>query len=225
MSLKPVVLFDFDGTLANTIPLIVQSYHHTLQASGLPAVDDVEVRSSIGRPLRPVFEERYPGRGDELIETYRAWNLAQHDVLIERVEGVSELLDALAQRSIRIGVVSSKRAPTVRRGLRAVGLEGAIDVLAGMDETTRHKPDPEPLLFAAGLLGVVPRDCAYVGDAGVDVMAAQAAGMAAVAVTWGAGTRDELESLALETIVDSVAELQDVLLTGGSDVETRTIAR
>lgn len=210
--MRPVALFDFDGTLADTIPLIVRSYHHTLEVSGLPAVGDVEVRSWIGRPLQPVFEERYPGRGAELTATYRAWNLAQHDALIERVDGMPELLSALSDNGIRLGVVSSKNADTVRQGLRAVGLDAHIDVLAGMYETERHKPEPDPLLFAADALGVPPSECVYIGDADVDILAARAAGMAAIAVTWGAGTREVLESHSPDAIVDSVEALREILL-------------
>lgn len=210
--IRPVALFDFDGTLADTIPLIVESFHHTFEASGIPAFDEVVIRSWIGRPLVSVFAEYFPGREDELIATYRTWNLAQHDTLIRRIDGIAELLESLAERGIVLGVVSSKKADTVRQGLRVVGLEGLIDVVAGMDETDRHKPEPDPLLFAATKLGVDPPNCVYVGDAGVDVLAARAAGMAAVAVAWGAGTREELESLRPEAVVGSVAELRDILL-------------
>lgn len=212
MIFRPAALFDFDGTLADTIPLIVDSFHHTFETSGIPAFDEVVIRSWIGRPLVSVFGEYFPGREDELIATYRTWNLAQHDALIRRIDGIAELLQALAERGIVLGVVSSKKADTVRQGLRVVGLEGLIDVVAGMDETTRHKPEPDPLLFAAAQLGVDPAQCVYVGDAGVDVLAARAAGMAAVAVTWGAGTREELESLGPAAVVDTVAELGDTLL-------------
>lgn len=212
VSLRPVALFDFDGTLADTIPLIVKSFHHTLEVSGLPAVDDVEARSWIGRPLQPVLEERFPGRGAELTDTYRAWNLAQHDALIERVPGMPELLKTLTDNEIRIGVASSKKTSTVLQGLRAVGLDAHIEVLAGMDETANHKPHPEPLLFAAATLDADPTDCVYVGDADVDVLAARAAGMVAVAVTWGAGTREALEQTGPDAIVDSVPQLEALLL-------------
>jgi pyrophosphatase PpaX len=208
----PVVLFDFDGTLADTIPLIVASYHHALSASSLPPVDDVEVRSWIGRPLQPVLEERYPGRGAELTDVYRAWNLANHDELIQVVAGMTELLDDLQAAGARTGVVSSKRAETVRMGLRAVGLAGRIDVVAGQDEVTHHKPHPEPLLYAARQLGVSPADCVYVGDATVDVEAARAAGMGAVAVTWGAGEPALLSAAAPDSVVDDMAGLRGVLL-------------
>ncbi len=208
----PVVLFDFDGTLADTIPLIVDSYRHTLAAAGLPPVDDVEVRSWIGRPLQPVFEQRYPGRGDELTQTYREWNLAHHDELIRPVAGIAQLLDQLRDNGVRLGVVSSKRTETVEQGLAAVGLDTAIRVLAGMDDTADHKPDPAPLLHAAARLGVPPSDCVYVGDADVDLLAARAAGMASVAVTWGAGDPAVLRGLRPDAVVDNTPRLREVLL-------------
>jgi pyrophosphatase PpaX len=208
----PVVLFDFDGTLADTIPLIVASYRHTIGTVLGEDAADAELRSWIGRPLQPVLEERYPGRGAELTEVYRAWNLANHDALIETVEGIAVLLDDLHAAGARTGVVSSKRLETVRLGLRAVGLDDRIDVLAGMDETARHKPHPEPLLYAAARLGADARACVYVGDATVDVQAARAAGMAAVAVTWGAGEPDLLAAARPDAVVDDAAGLRAVLL-------------
>lgn len=208
----PVVLFDFDGTLADTIPLIVASYHHALAASALPPVDDLEVRSWIGKPLQPVLEERYPGRGAELTGVYRAWNLAHHDALIQRVDGIDTLLTDLHAAGARTGVVSSKVKGTVELGLRAVGLADQVDVLAGMHETGRHKPDPEPLLYAAQRLRAQPRECVYVGDAAVDVVAARAAGMGAVAVTWGAGEPAVLEAAGPDAVVDAVDALREVLL-------------
>ncbi|KRE58966.1 HAD family hydrolase [Phycicoccus sp. Soil748] len=204
----PVVLFDFDGTLADTIPLIVASYRHTLTAVLGEEAPEHEVRSWIGRPLQPVLEERYPGRGQELTDVYRSWNLANHDALIRTVDGVPALLHELHAAGARTGVVSSKKAETVELGLRAVGLAERIDVLAGQEATPHHKPHPAPLLHAAARLGAAPQDCVYVGDATVDVQAALAAGMGALAVTWGAGLRAALEAAGPVATVDDVAALR-----------------
>jgi pyrophosphatase PpaX len=211
----PVVLFDFDGTLADTIPLIVASYHHAISTIGETA-DEAEVRSWIGRPLQPVLEERYPGKGAELTHTYRAWNLANHDALIRTVDGIPELLADLHGAGARTGVVSSKATATVRLGLRAVGLEGVIDVVAGQEATTVHKPHPEPLVYAARTLGVHVTECVYIGDATVDVEAARAAGMGAVAVTWGAGEVDLLHAAVPDAVVGDVPALRSVLLDASS---------
>ena len=207
----PVVLFDFDGTLADTIPLIVASYRHALGAVLGEDPEEDEVRSWIGRPLQPVLEERYPGRGDELTDVYRTWNLANHDDLILTVEGMPRLLDDLHAAGGRTGVVSSKKGDTVLLGLRAVGLDDRIDVVAAQEHTTLHKPDPQPLRYAAEVLGVPPRECVYVGDATVDVQAARAAGMGAVAVTWGAGLRGALEACEPDAVVSDVAQLRAAL--------------
>ncbi|MFV0462454.1 MAG: HAD-IA family hydrolase [Nostocoides sp.] len=209
------VLFDFDGTLADTIPLIVASYRYTLARAGLPEVPDEQVRSWIGRPLEPVLEERYPGRGAELTAIYRAWNLSHHDELILAVPGMADALADLSRHGIRMGVVSSKATATVRLGLRAVGLDHLIDVLAGLDDTDRHKPDPAPLVCAATRLGVAPGECAYVGDADVDVLAARAAGMAAIGVTWGAAGPGLASSFPDALVADAPALSSELRVGGG----------
>jgi pyrophosphatase PpaX len=211
----PVVLFDFDGTLADTIPLIVASYRHALGSVLGEDPQEDEVRSWIGRPLQPVLEERYPGRGAELTDVYRTWNLANHDDLILTVEGMPELLDDLHAGGARTAVVSSKKGETVVLGLRAVGLADRIDVVAAQEHTVHHKPDPQPLLFAAEALGAEPSECVYVGDATVDVQAARAAGMGAVAVTWGAGLPHQLAALEPDAVVDDVAGLRAALRAVG----------
>lgn len=202
------VLFDFDGTLADTVPLIVESYRHVLDHVGDP-VAEPEIRSWIGRTLVEVLEERYPGRGEDLVSRYRRHNLAHHDALIRGVEGVAGLIEDLAAHRIPVAVVSSKGRETVRRGMRVTGLPD-VEHVVGMEDTTVHKPDPAPLLEGARRLGAAPAGCVYVGDAVVDVLAARAAGMAAVAVTWGAGTREALAGA--DHVVDDARALRDVLL-------------
>lgn len=211
----PVVLFDFDGTIGDTIALIVASYHHALQTVAGLRAEDEEVRSWIGRPLLGVLEERYPRHAAEMLRVYREWNLANHDRLIRPVEGVAELLDELSAAGVHTGVVSSKKRETVELGLRVLGLDGRIRVLAGQDETVLHKPHPAPLLYAARQLGAVPAHCVYVGDATVDIEAARAAGMAAIAVTWGAGVRGPLEAMGPDAVVEDAAGLRQVLLPEG----------
>ena len=207
----PVVLFDFDGTLADTIPLIVASFRHTVGEVLGVEVTDAESRSWIGRTLVDIFTERYPAHVEEMIETYRTWNLAHHDELIRAVDGVPELLDALVERGSRVGVVSSKSEHTVRRGLDAVGLRHDFAVIVGLESTAAHKPHPDPLLHAAATLGVDPADCAYVGDAVVDIRAARAAGMRPIGVTWGAGSAEELHAAGSDAVTDTAGELLGIL--------------
>ena len=127
-----------------------------------------------------------------------------------------ELLAELTAAGVTCAVATSKRRETARIALEAVGIDHLVDVVAALEDTTAHKPAPDPLLHAATTLGADPGDCVYVGDATVDMLAARAAGMSAVAVTWGAGERDALLAAGPDTLVETVADLRAYLL-GGHD--------
>lgn len=207
----PTVLFDLDGTLADTIGLIVASYQHTLQTVLGETVTEDAARSWIGRPLLPVLEEISPDHAVEMDRVYREWNLANHDRLLRSFDGLTDLLADLHDAGVALGVVTSKRRDTAVRALAGVGLAGSIDVVAALEDTTEHKPGPAPLLHGAGVLGADPHACVYVGDATVDVLAAGAAGMASVAVTWGAGTPADLAAAGADHVCATVAELRALL--------------
>lgn len=208
------MIFDLDGTLADTIPLIVASYQHAFRQVLGEEVEEARARAWIGRPLLGALLEESPEHGHALDEAYRVWNLANTSALIRRYEGVPELLAALAAAGVTTAVATSKRRETARLALVGVGIDDLVEVAAGLEDTERHKPEPDPLLHAAAALGVEPSTCVYVGDATVDVLAAKAAGMAAVAVTWGAGEREALLAVEPEVVVDTVAELSSYLLGG-----------
>lgn len=206
------VLFDLDGTLADTIPLIVASYQHAFRTVLGEEIDEARARAWIGRPLLAALLEESPEHGHSLDLTYREWNLANTARLIQRYDGVPEMLEALASAGVRMAVATSKRRQTARLALEGVGIDHLIEVAAALEDTTRHKPEPDPLLHAAASLGSQPCDCVYVGDATVDVLAARAAGMAAIAVSWGAADREALAATGPDALVDTVADLTAYLL-------------
>ena len=206
------VLFDLDGTLADTIPLIVASYQHAFRTVLGEEIDEARARGGIGRRLLAALLEESPEHGHDLDQTYREWNLANTARLIRRYEGVPEMLEALASAGVRMAVATSKRRQTARLALEGVGIDHLIEVAAALEDTTRHKPEPDPLLHAAASLGSQPCDCVYVGDATVDVLAARAAGMAAIAVSWGAADREALAATGPDALVDTVADLTAYLL-------------
>ena len=208
------VFFDLDGTLADTIPLIIASYQHAFREVMGVEVDEAAARSWIGRPLLPALLEVAPDHGHELDRVYREWNLANTARLIRTYDGIVELLQALDLAGARVAVVTSKRRETALLALQHVGISRSIEVAAALEDTADHKPHPAPLLHGAARLGVDPGDCVYVGDATVDLLAARAAGMAAVGVTWGAGEVAVLVALEADAWCRTVAELWEVLLAG-----------
>jgi pyrophosphatase PpaX len=208
----PVVLFDFDGTVVDTGSIILASMRHaTREVLGREFADD-ELMATVGGPgLEAQMRALAPDRVEELVRVYRAHNEPLHDELA-CCKGVDDVLVRLKDEGRKLGIVSAKRRETIELAFAAVPLGHLFDVVVGGDETQRHKPDPEPLLLAAERLGMQPVTCAYVGDSPFDIRAAKAAGMHAVAVTWGGiHTRGRLECEDPDATVDSAEELFDVL--------------
>ena len=123
------------------------------------------------------------------------------------------MLPRLREEGRRLGIVTAKLRATVRLAFdRLPELEQNFEVVVTAEDTERHKPDPAPLLYAATQLGAAQADCAYVGDSPFDVRAAKAAGMYAVAVTWGGiHARSRLEEEEPDVVVDSAEELLGVV--------------
>lgn len=205
------VLFDLDGTLVDSVELIVRSYRHTLAAFALPEVEDAEIRRWIGLPLQETFTRVDPERTTQMLAVYREFNHAHHDESIGALEGMPDVVTDLIAAGARTGVVTSKGQELARRGLDLTGM-GAIDHVTAREDTATHKPGAEPIEHALAALGTADRDTAvYVGDAATDLAAAHAAGIAAIGVTWGAGTRADLEAEQPVAVVDSSAQLRDTL--------------
>ncbi len=140
---------------------------------------------TVGGPgLEAQMHALAPDRVEQLVDVYRAHNEPLHDEL-EACAGMEDVLVRLHEEGRRLGVVTAKRRSTVELAFASVPLGHLFEAVVGGDETERHKPDPEPLLLGAERLGADPAATAYVGDSPFDVRAAKAAGMFAVAVTWG----------------------------------------
>lgn len=208
------VVFDLDGTLANTVDLIVQSHQHAIRTVLGKEEDPELLKSWIGRTLVVAYHDYCPDRAEELYEEYLRWNEANTARLIRSYDGVVEMLADLSAAGLRLGVATSKKRSQAVNAMDILGLTPYLPVLVGMEDTEQHKPDPEPLLLAVKELGGTPSEAVYVGDAVVDTLAGKAAGMSTVAVMWGAGTRDAIAGVRPDRFANSPAELREVLLAG-----------
>jgi pyrophosphatase PpaX len=204
----PVVLFDLDGTVVDSGAIILASMRHaTREVLGSEHTDDELMRAVGGPGLEAQMAAFAPDRIEELVTVYRAHNEPLHDEL-EACAGIEEVLVRLHEEGRRLGVVTAKRRSTVELAFAKVPLAHLFETVVGGDETTLHKPDPEPLLLAAKRMGADPAETAYVGDSPFDVAAAKAAGMFAIAVTWGRiHDRARLEEAEPDAIVDTAEEL------------------
>ncbi len=184
------VLFDLDGTLADTLPDLAAALNATLKAAGLAPIPAETLRPWItegGRAMvdRAVGEALDAQTRDRLrhdfLNTYAA-NIAQQTRLFPEID---EVLVALESRDMRWGIVTNKLAAFTRPLVRALGLDQRAACIVSGDTTAHPKPHPEPLIFACRSAGSVPRECLYFGDAEKDVLAGRRAGMRTVIALYG----------------------------------------
>ena len=216
------VLFDLDGTLINSIDHIVACWQHTVRACLGREMAREEILPTLGRALLECFEEIAPGRSEEMRTTYRAYQVQTHDTMITLFPGTRETLERLRSAGLELGVVTSKGLPVATEGLDLFNLVTFFNMLVTYEDTTRHKPHPDPLLVACERLGIEPEQALYVGDALVDIQAGKAAGTQTAGVSWGAASREDLAMAGPDYVFDSMGELPPAII--GQSKARRLIA-
>lgn len=222
--MRPALLFDLDGTLVDSIELILSSARHAFIGFVGRVPSDDEWRAGIGRPLAAVFREYAPedGETDRLIGRYREYQLANHDRLLHAYEGIVPAVRDFAAAGHPLAVVTSKADWLARRALEHVGIADLFPVLVGCDTCVNHKPHPEPVERALALLGVSSSDAIFVGDSPHDVASGKAAGVYTVGVTWGAFARDEMEACGADVVIDEVTQLTRLVTEHSSRLDFQT---
>jgi len=191
------VLFDFDGTLINTNDLIFKSYKKAFKDVLNRDIEDEEILKLYGRPLYGSLME-YGEPGEMLYQVYRKFNETQHDLLAKPFDGVYEGLKNLRYKGYKMGIVTSKRMPLVKRGLDLLGISTFFDTVITPDDTQNGKPDPEPVLLGCNRLDVLPCETVYVGDSVFDMEAAKAAGTLLCAVKYTLTDHEKLTCFGLD---------------------------
>ena len=187
-------LFDLDGTLIDSIELILSSFRHTLKAHRGDVPDDEVWLKGLGTPLVVQFRE-FTDSEDEIaamVATYRDHNLANHDSMVLEYPGVLNVVTQLVSAKAKLGIVTSKKRPGTLKGLAACRFDGTFEVLVTADDVTRYKPNPDPVLLAIELLKADPKSTVFVGDSPHDMAAGRSAGVDTAAVMWGPFPRDWL---------------------------------
>lgn len=209
----PAVLFDMDGTLLDSIELIVESAVFAFDGRNGPRPTREEWQALIGTPLDTMLARWATGPDDVafLRTRYRAFQLENHDRLVRIYPGVADAVADLHARGHPMAIVSSKLEAGIRRSMDYYDLTKYFDAIVGIEATTHHKPHPEPVLYAMRQLGVAAPDTVFVGDSPHDVEAGVAAGVRMIAVTWGAYTRDEIAAAGPVGWIERMAELQPLL--------------
>lgn len=190
-------LFDLDGTLIDSVELILRSYRHTLRIHRGMVPPDALWLKGLGTPIRVQLRQwtEDPAEIEEMAATYSVYNLEHHDALVRAYDGIVSAVRGLKEDGKRLGLVTSKVRSGAVRGLKVAGLESAFDVIVGADDVRHPKPHPEPVLMALEQLGAEPGDAVFIGDSRHDLESGRAAGVKTAAALWGPFDRAHLADL------------------------------
>jgi pyrophosphatase PpaX len=206
------VLFDLDGTLIDSIALLLASMRHTFH--GRPRQpSDAEWIEGLGTPLPKQLTPYVESDEDRerLVNRYRIFQNENHDHLMARYEGVIDTLALLFQRGHPMGVVTSKGNSMMDRGLKFIGADEYIEVAIGYDSVHIHKPDPYPVRAALELLDYQASEAVFVGDSPHDIKSGNDAGVITIAALWGPFRREQLEPYNPAYFLGTIKELPQLL--------------
>ena len=205
-------LFDLDGTLADSLPIILQSSHLALAELGR-SVSDAQIVSLIGVALVEAGELLLgPGQGERYRECYQKHFTTLDTGSLCAFVGWEDLLKRLEALGGKLACVTSKRRTAAEATLAQIGLEPYFPVVVCAENTERHKPHPEPALIALQLLKAQGEKAVFIGDSVFDIGCAKNARLISCGVTWGAGEEQQLLAAGADFIAHTMAELNNILV-------------
>ena len=210
-----LAIFDFDGTLSDSLQKIAGVANCALQDFGLPVRSLDDVRSLVGLPLSQVMGKLGGGREVKaLCVRYRElWNNKDPAPLFQ---GVIEMLAELQDAGVRLAIATNRKREGLETMLALHGVDNRFDFLVGGACTVNRKPHPEPVERVLAHVGVEPGETVVVGDTTFDMAMGSAAGADTCAVTYGAHTRAALVAEAPTHVADTVAEVYGLLCGSGA---------
>ena len=211
-----LIIFDFDGTLADTHELIVKTNQEAMKAMNYPVRDEDAIRKTIGLPLEAGIRTLFPELTDEVIPAWCAMYRKVFDVLKTQIvpilfPEVKETLEWLHGKGYVLTVASSRHSSSLNAFLRDMGIAECFQYVLGADNVAKAKPDPEPVLQTLRDLGYKADEALVVGDMPVDILMGARAGAGTVGVTYGNSNRPELTKAGADYVLDHFSELKSVM--------------
>ena len=213
-----LLIFDLDGTLADTLGSIREGVNMAMIKHGFPERSYDEVRSFIGNGARELIRRSMPDEAatdgklvDEVFFDYDYFYGLTYAHCDECYEGIVGALSKFKESGYTISILSNKQDRYVKALAEILIPEGIVSLAMGQTDLPK-KPDPAVPLMMARTLGFSPRETAFIGDSDVDIETARNAGMLSIGVSWGFRGRDELVDARPDFVVDNATELVDVIL-------------
>ena len=211
-----LMIFDFDGTLADTRSLIVKSKQETMRRMGIKVLDEDTCAATIGLSARDAFLLNYPELSEmDIMKCVRIYReLFEEKKLSEPPElfsGVTETLNALKERGILCTVASSRHSESLKGFLKVMDIEKYFCYVLGSDDTERLKPNPDPVLKTLEKLEISAEETLVVGDMPFDILMGKNAGTLAAGVTYGNSDTDSLHASGADFVINTINELLEII--------------
>lgn len=210
-----LLIWDFDGTLADSRPLIEAGMKHALAGLGAPEGKMQEWLQYVGLPVEHGIQKTFcvePGPDlDHILAVYRTYPHAENQHLIQPFEGMTALLTDLRTAALPMALATSKRRVPVSKQIAAFGWEGFFDLIITPDEVTQGKPHPESLHLILAALKCRPEEALMVGDTTFDLEMARAAGVPSLAMGHGFHDQATLAACGPRAYAPDVLALRDIL--------------
>lgn len=210
-----LVILDFDGTLADTQPLIVSSLQRTIHDLHLPSRTDAECRAIIGLPLKECFLRLLPvddATAERCADHYRrVFDEDNHPGVVTLFPHVLKTLQQLHDRGLTLAICSSRGRPTLDDFVSTFHLEEYVGMVVSANDVTHGKPHPEPVQKILEALHVSPSDTLVVGDADYDIQMGRTAGCRTCGVTYGNQSADDLQKAGADHLISDFADLLSLL--------------
>lgn len=214
MSKFAALIFDLDGTLSDSVPMILRSSMATHEKMGLPWNEE-QAKSFIGRPMYETAAAFAPGREQEYMDNFREYNFLYIPKMIRPFAGIPTLIAKLQEAAVPMCIVTSRLQWGADWSAEILGIQSCFVKIFGVEASQKHKPDPEPALLALAEMGISAeqaQNTAFIGDAAVDMACGKAAGMQTIGVGWGVGSKESLLEAGADYYVNDVNELARLLL-------------
>jgi phosphoglycolate phosphatase len=205
------IIFDLDGTLVNTLADLTDSMNHALSGLGQPTHDSSVIRNFIGDGVFTFASRALPPDArhlaDEVVRRMREHYKANCLSKTAAYPGMVDVVAQLKRRGMALAVLTNKDQNVARSIVEHCFGKGVFDRVVGVVDKTPVKPGREAVTKLMTEMGLTKDDCLFVGDSGIDIDTAKAAGIRSVGVTWGFRDRPELVEHGAAAVIDSAAEL------------------
>ncbi len=213
--MKKIVILDFDGTIADTRPVILGTFRRTLRAMGLQPHPDAEIAATIGLPLVEAFPLLEPMDAE-----MAARCTARYREIFEEVNSelgvpifphVADTLRRAHAAGAVLTIATSRGYQSAAAFMRSFGLDSIISLIVAAEDVKHAKPAPEPVEKTLRHFGMRPSDALVVGDTHFDILMGRNAGCETVGVTYGNGSRESLAQAGADHIIDDFAEISGII--------------